>query len=567
MTTTLPSEAKFCKIQTNAKSSMLDQAFILLFIISFLDLALGLFVFLKNPNETANRSFFFLTLAVLIWINASFFEDELVNPAVRFFLLKLDFASAIFASFLLILFCFDISKVITKAWTRISLMVIPTIFAILVLATGAILSGYEIQRNTIAPIFGGAYLLYDTFIALALLLGIGALAWKYRRSSPEDKAKLIYLFIGFSLSALIAFITNIALNDYIQYSPNYRLYSRLGSFGTIFFVLSSGYSIVKHRLFNLKVIATELLSLGILVFSLFQVLKSSSPFYLVINGIIFIILLVFIIMLVRSVENGIKREEKLRRLSNKLTIANGKLKELDQARAEFMSFASHQLQTPLTAIRGYASLLLEGSGGELAADQKDMIGKISVSSNRMIDLVEDYLNLSRIESGKLQFIFADWHLEEICQEVISALTLKAKEKGLSLTLNVPNEALPTVRIDGPKVREVISNLVDNAIKYTPSGGVTVDISRRKEDGNKDRIRVTVSDTGLGISKEEMPYLFAKFSRGNNEERLKIKGTGLGLYVGKVMIEANGGRIWAESEGEGKGSKFIVEIPLKKHDLS
>ena len=561
-TLTLPSEVKFCKIQSNAKSSMFDQASILLFIISFLDLALGLFVFLKNPKERANRSFFFLSLAVLIWINASYFEDVLLNPTGRFFLLKLDFASGILASFALLLFCLDISKVKTKGGMRISLMAIPAAFSILVFATGAILSGYEIQRNTIAPVLGGAYILYDAFIGAALLLGIGSLAWKYRKSSPEDKAKLIYLFIGFSLSALIAFITNIALNDYIQYSPNYRLYSRLGSFGTIFFVLSSGYSIVKHRLFNLKVIATELLSLGILVFSLFQVLKSQNPSYLTVNSIIFIILLIFIIMLVRSVEKEIKREERLRQLSEKLAAANEKLKELDQARANFMSFASHQLQTPLTAIRGYASLLLDGSGGELLTNQKDMVGKISVSSERMVQLVEDYLNLSRIESGKLQFTFDEWALEDICLEVVNTLGLKAKEKNLSLTFHRPDAPLPKVKIDGPKVREVISNLVDNAIKYTPSGSVAVDISQQKADRNTGFIRVTVSDTGMGISKEELPCLFAKFSRGNDKERLKIKGTGLGLYVGKVMIENNGGKIWAESDGEGKGSRFIVELPVQ-----
>jgi signal transduction histidine kinase len=542
---------------------MLDQASTLLFIISFLDLTLGLFVFLKNPRNRTHRSFFFLSLAVLIWINASFFEDELTNPAHMFFLLKLDFASGIFASVLLLLFCLDVSKVRTNRWTRRSLIAIPVVFSFFVFVTGSILSGYEIQNNTIVPVFGRAYILYDAFVGLALLLAIGALLRKYRKSSREDKAKLIYLFIGFSLSALIAFTTNIALNDYIKYSPNYRLYSRLGSFGAIFFILSSGYSIVKHRLFNFKVIATELLSLGILVFSLFQVLKSQSPFYLAVNGIIFIILSVFIAMLVRNVENGIKREERLRQLSNKLSAANGRLKELDAARADFMSFASHQLQTPLTAIRGFASLLMEGSGGDLTAKQKDMVGKISVSSERMVQLVEDYLNLSRIESGKLEFTFDEWAFEDICQEVVSTLELKAREKNLSLTFHRPATSLPKIKIDGPKVREVISNLVDNAIKYTPRGGVTVDITERRTNENTDCIRVTVSDTGLGISKAELPYLFAKFSRGNDKERLKIKGTGLGLYVGKIMIENSGGRIWAESAGECKGSRFIVEVPVEQ----
>jgi signal transduction histidine kinase len=546
---------------------MLNQAIILLFIISFLDLALGLFVFLKNPKEKMHRSFFFLSLAILVWINASYFEDALTNPTHMYFLLQLDFASGIFASFALLLFCLDVSKTEIAVKPLISrwLMAIPLAFSVLVFATKLILSGYVIQQGTIVPVFGRAYLLYDVFVGVALLLGISALIWKYWAAAIEDKAKLIYLFIGFSLSSVIAFLTNVALIDYIENSPNLSLYSRLGSFSTVFIVLSSGYAIVKQRLFNFKIISTELLSLGILVFSLFQVLESHSLAELIGNSTAFIILIVFMMMLIRGIEKDTRRKEELQALSDKLAAANARLKELDKARAEFMSFASHQLQTPLTAIRGFASLLLEGSGGALTAAEKDMIGKIAVSSERMVHLVEDYLNLSRIESGKLEFTFAKCSLEDICQEVVDTLALKAKEKNLSLTFHRPNEPLPEVVIDGPKVREVISNLVDNAVKYTPAGSVTVDVERRrrKEGENSDWVKATVSDTGLGISKTELSHLFAKFDRGTNKERLMIKGTGLGLYVGKVMIENNGGKIWAESDGEGKGSRFIVEIPLKQ----
>jgi len=484
-----------------------------------------------------------------------------------YFLLQLDFASGIFASFALLLFCLDVSKTEIAVKPLISrwLMAIPLAFSVLVFATKLILSGYVIQQGTIVPVFGRAYLLYDVFVGVALLLGISALIWKYWAAAIEDKAKLIYLFIGFSLSSVIAFLTNVALIDYIENSPNLSLYSRLGSFSTVFIVLSSGYAIVKQRLFNFKIISTELLSLGILVFSLFQVLESHSLAELIGNSTAFIILIVFMMMLIRGIEKDTRRKEELQALSDKLAAANARLKELDKARAEFMSFASHQLQTPLTAIRGFASLLLEGSGGALTAAEKDMIGKIAVSSERMVHLVEDYLNLSRIESGKLEFTFAKCSLEDICQEVVDTLALKAKEKNLSLTFHRPNEPLPEVVIDGPKVREVISNLVDNAVKYTPAGSVTVDVERRrrKEGENSDWVKATVSDTGLGISKTELSHLFAKFDRGTNKERLMIKGTGLGLYVGKVMIENNGGKIWAESDGEGKGSRFIVEIPLKQ----
>lgn len=275
------------------------------------------------------------------------------------------------------------------------------------------------------------------------------------------------------------------------------------------------------------------------------------------------------ILLARSVEREVKRKEDLQLLSDRLAVTNDRLRELDQARAEFMSMASHQLQTPLTAIRGFASLLLEKSGGDLTPNQEDMIQKISVSSERMVQLVEEYLNLSRIESGKMEYKLEKWQTEDICQEVVDALALKAKKKNLSLTFHRPSEPLPEAMIDGPKVREVISNLVDNAIKYTPEGDVTLDILRRRREASEtsDWIRVIVSDTGLGISETELPHLFAKFGRGTNKERLKIKGTGLGLYIGKVMIENNGGKIWAESDGEDKGARFIIEIPSGQRNPS
>lgn len=546
---------------------MLNQAVILLFIISFLDLALGLFVFLKNPKERVNKSFAMFSLAVLIWINASFFQDELKNPEWMFFLLKVDFASAIFASLFLLLFCLDVSKteIVNRPYVRRMLIAIPVLFSVLIFSTRLIVSGYEILQGVINPVLGSGHIIYDVFIGLSLSLGMGTIAWKYRKSLEVDKSKFIYLFTGFFISSIIAFVTNVLLTDYIKNTPYYNLYSRFGSFSAIFMIMFSGYAIVKHRLLNLKIIATELLSMGILVFSLFQVLKSQNVSALVTNGIIFAVILVFVVMLVRSVENEVKRKEELQHLSERLAAANEKLRELDQARAEFMSMASHQLQTPLTAIKGFSSLLLEKTEGDLTTRQEAMLKKITVSSERMVQLVEDYLNLSRIESGKMEFRFAKCRLEDICQEVVDTLALKAKGNNLSLRFNKPDSSLPSVMIDGPKVREVISNIVDNAIKYTPEGSVTVSMKlRKKKLGEKsDFIRVTVADTGMGISSSDIPNLFAKFSRVKDEQHLKVKGTGLGLYVGKVMIEANGGRIWAESEGVGKGSRFIVEMPVKQ----
>jgi len=231
--------------------------------------------------------------------------------------------------------------------------------------------------------------------------------------------------------------------------------------------------------------------------------------------------------------------------------------QLDNAKSDFISTASHQLRTPLTAIKGFVSLLLEGSYGEVETKQQDELKKNYDSNQKLIHLVDDLLNISRMETGRMDFAFVSGQLEDICQKVIDIYDSKAKEKGLYLEYVKSEIVLPEIMIDGDRLGEVISNMVDNAIKYTAKGGAKLKVEEK--DGN---IRVVVSDTGMGVLDDEMPHLFTKFSRGKDTKRLNVKGIGLGLYVGKFVVEAHGGRIWAESEGENKGSRFILELPIK-----
>jgi len=224
------------------------------------------------------------------------------------------------------------------------------------------------------------------------------------------------------------------------------------------------------------------------------------------------------------------------------------------------------LRTPLTAIKGFISLLLEGSYGKVSPQVQDVLNKVYISNERLVTLVEDLLNVSRIESGRMEFDFKPTSVEAICQEVVDTFYPRAKSEEKYLDYKKPEDALPEALIDGTKIREVISNLVDNALKYTPKGGVKVKVELcAKNEIDKclagQHIRVTVSDTGIGVPVTELPYLFAKFSRGKDISRLNTGGTGLGLYVGKSMVEANHGKIWAESDGQGKGSRFIVELPV------
>lgn len=263
--------------------------------------------------------------------------------------------------------------------------------------------------------------------------------------------------------------------------------------------------------------------------------------------------------LVRNVRNEVKRKKEFQAMADELAEANRQLRKLDNAKTEFISIASHQLRTPLTAIKGFVSLILEGSYGEVNDKAKEALLKVYASGERLIQLVEDLLNVSRIESGRMQFSFAKDSVEKLVKELYENFILVAKTKKIYLDLKLPDRKLPEVMMDLAKIREVISNFMDNALKYTEKGGVTI----RIEETKNDTVKIMVSDTGIGVPADEIQHLFKKFSRGKDTGRLHATGTGLGLYVAKNIIEAHHGKVWVESDGEGKGSKFIIELPIEQ----
>ncbi len=201
--------------------------------------------------------------------------------------------------------------------------------------------------------------------------------------------------------------------------------------------------------------------------------------------------------------------------------------------------------------------MLEGSYGKLSAEIEDVLNKVYSANNHLVELVENLLSISRIESGRIQYQFAPGNIAEILHELSDAFSVIAKGRKLNLAFVYPETPVPPFLIDSQKIREVISNMIDNAIKYTQQGGVTVRLS---SDGRI--VRVAVSDTGVGIAPEDLSVLFQKFRRGKESGKVNVSGTGLGLYVGKSFAEAHGGRIFVESDGVGKGSTFILELPFR-----
>lgn len=263
--------------------------------------------------------------------------------------------------------------------------------------------------------------------------------------------------------------------------------------------------------------------------------------------------------LVIAIQNALRFEEiqqfnvtlqaKVDDATKQLRRTNEKLKQLDETKDEFISMASHQLRTPLTSMKGYVSMVLEGDAGKISANQRKLLDQAFVSSQRMVYLIADLLNVSRLRTGKFIIENKPTNLAEVVDTEISQLIETAKGRGLELTYNKPKE-FPTLLLDETKMRQVIMNFADNAIYYTPSGG---HIQVNLEDKG-DTVEYTVVDDGLGVPKSEQHHLFTKFFRAGNARKARPDGTGLGLFMAKKVVVAQGGAIVFKSE-EGKGSTF------------
>ena len=243
--------------------------------------------------------------------------------------------------------------------------------------------------------------------------------------------------------------------------------------------------------------------------------------------------------------------------TKKLRQANDKLRALDETKDDFISMASHQLRTPLTSVKGYLSMVLDGDVGKVSKPQREMLGQAFFSSQRMVYLIADLLNVSRLKTGKFIIEPSPVDLAEIIDQELSQLGETASSKSLNINYDKP-KSFPTLMLDETKTRQVIMNFVDNAIYYTPAGGK---INVRLID-NPNIIELRIEDNGIGVPKAEQHHLFTKFYRAGNARKARPDGTGLGLFMAKKVVIAEGGSIIFEST-EGKGSTFGFVFPKAK----
>ncbi len=319
------------------------------------------------------------------------------------------------------------------------------------------------------------------------------------------------------------------------------------------------YAVYRYHVVHARQVVASFTVTLIVIVLVIDLIDSQGIVDILYRGIVLSIMLYFARIMLRIFDEEVSERERAEKLSKQLNVVNERLVRLDKAKSDMLSIAAHQLRTPLTAMNGYLSLVLEGTAGEaIGTKTQEMLTKVSRATTRLGALVNNLLNMSRIDDGRMQYAMRPMHIEEMIRETAETFDILVREKGLRLRIDIPPQPLPPVNVDDNKMHEVISNLINNAIKYTPEGSITVRVWQH----DATHLRFSVRDTGVGVPDNVAGKLFSKFSRADKQQ-LNTEGAGIGLYVCYNIVRDHKGRIWAESDGEGKGSAFIVELDIAR----
>jgi signal transduction histidine kinase len=508
---------------------------------------LAILVFSVNPKNKTNQYFSLWVFFLIVWILSNYLENEPFFQNYRSLFLRTDFASAIFLGAFFYLFCLNFPQGSSLSWSKKTIIFTPSIILFILSFTDLIIKDIHFQDNTIVFKQSTLFLFYFLCFIFYVVRGCIELILKYKRSIGIERTQIFYVITGFSISAIMAVTLNLILPLFVFIPLDI---GRLGIYGILIFCIFSTVAITKHHLFGIKVILTETLVAAIALILLSQAISAETIQLKIFGFFLFSLFGVAGYFLIRSVIREIE-------LRAELEVAYAKLKELDDAKSEFISIASHQLRTPLTAVKGYISMILENSYGEVPGEMKRPIENIYASNERLIRLVNDILNISKIEAGRIEMSLEKASLKDLILDVINELKIKADVKKLYLKFEEPSAPMPDISFDKMKIRQIIMNLIDNAIKYTPQGGITVRLRHTQSN-----LRVEIQDTGIGLEKEDIAKLFRTFSRTRAGVRASVEGAGLGLYIARKFMDMHGGQIWVESPGKDKGSTFFIELPIK-----
>ncbi|QQS38907.1 hypothetical protein IPM62_06030 [Candidatus Woesebacteria bacterium] len=513
---------------------------------------LGILAYSQDKKSSANRIFARFSIATAFWILLAFIPDI---PNFRNFALlsaKLNYLTLLIVSVTLFEFPFYFPKERKpkKALIYFIYLIAVTI-GLLVIFTNKVIFGLDYFGWGASYIDGDMAGIFYIFMLLGPIFSITNYVFMWRTLDKFEKRKLRYFLFGlFSFLAVNIILQSIVKPLFVHTDALYKF----GNYSAVFMIGLTSYSIIRYRLFDIRIVAAEVFTFVIWIILFSRLFSSQTSVDLSVNVFVFVLISIFGMLLIKSLKTELSQKEKL-------LFLNEKLKNLDKQKNEFINMAAHELRAPITAIKGYISMIMEGDAGVIPEKAIGYLTDVNSVNERLIRLVNNMLNVSRIEEGRLIYNTEVVKLSDVAHSIYVSFKFEAERKGLKFSINIPEHIDDKIEVDPDRLNEVIGNFVSNSVKYTETGEISINISQP----TKDRIHLGVKDTGPGISKEEQDKLFQKFYRVESTAGKTI-GTGLGLYISKLLVEKFNGKIGLKSE-LGKGSEFWFELPVSDKPLT
>ncbi|OGI90485.1 hypothetical protein A2911_02795 [Candidatus Nomurabacteria bacterium RIFCSPLOWO2_01_FULL_40_15] len=531
--------SRFLIFSDNVFGTLIYYSHILAFILA---IAVGLFVFFNNRKILVNRLLFFIMSSFAAWVffDLILWANEKPDFIMFFWALILLVEPLIYALSVYFVSVFIEKKDISlkkKIWIFSPLLPI-----IVLLSTQLTLVGFDLTNCFREPIEGPIATYYIYLIETIYLLWILDFSFrKYRQAGREMKKQVVLITSGV-IFFLLSFVSG---NIVGSFTENWTL-AQVGLFSMPIFVVFLAYMIVKFKTFNIKLIGTQMLifALGFLVLGMIFIRTIQNVRIVAVATLLLIAVVGY--LLIRGVKREVKQREELARL-------NLELEDLIKQRENLVHLVTHKVKGSFTRSKYIFAEMLDGTFGEISPEIKKRAEQGLESDNMGIETVDLVLSVANMQKGVVKYDMKEIDLKEIIFKTISEKKITVEAKGLKMETEIKPD---TYHVSGDAfwLKEVINNLIENSLKYTKEGTITVGLEK-----TSGKVKFYVKDTGIGITEEDKKNLFTEGGRGKDSVKVNVDSTGYGLYSVKLIVDAHKGRVWAESEGMGKGSQFYVEL--------
>lgn len=508
------------------------------------------FVMFTVGQQRLHRLWGVFCISVFVWGIGGFFIGITSDPNLADFWWRITHIGIAFIPALFMHFVYTFLRMRNRVFI-VTLYICAVIFSVLAVSSDLLIANMRF-------VFGEFFydsppgLLYPLFTVYFFTLTIFSHIILYRSYRNEvviddatrlDRTRIKYFFLGM----LISFA-----GGSMSFLPVYHIdIYPITNFAVILYPIIIGYAILRHRLFDIRVATAQGLIFLLWIFVGVRLILSLTLQDAIMNGILFVAVIVLGVFLVRGVGKEIDARELIEKQEKELEGVNKQQEGL-------LHFISHEIKGYLTKNEAGFSAIASGDYGEVSASLKSMSEDALADTRKGVATVMNILDASNLKKGTITYVKNSFDFVKVVDDIVSDLAPIAREKGISLNFHKPDSSFPVVGDEEKLRRHVIRNVVDNSIKYTPHGEITIDMNKTGS-----LIRVVVADTGVGITKEDMAHLFTEGGHGADSIKVNVHSTGYGLFIAKSIVEAHGGKIWAESEGKDKGSRFIVELPVAK----